>query len=92
MVSQQVKAKTVEPEEEMDTGVDADVVSVAGDNGENGSKKRERSSPDPPDSQVSKKKDVKWSPPQRCFRDTVVSGLIYTASSTITLGVLSRSY
>nr|XP_036227954.1 uncharacterized protein LOC118682708 [Bactrocera oleae] len=65
MVSQQVRAITVEPEEELDTGVVGDVVSVDGDNGASGTrsgKKKERSSPDLPDSQVSKKKDLKRSP------------------------------
>ncbi|XP_034945118.1 uncharacterized protein [Chelonus insularis] len=55
------------PVEEMDTGAEGDGESVAEDKSETGirtGKKRERNSPDPRDSQVKKKKDLKQSPPQ----------------------------
>lgn len=54
--------------EEMDTGVEGDGESVAGDKNTSDTrpgKKRERSSPDPADTSSKKKKDSKQSPPQK---------------------------
>lgn len=54
--------------EEMDTGVEGDGESVAGDKNASDTrlgKKRERSSPDPTDTSSKKKKDSKQSPPQK---------------------------